>query len=907
MSTRYLGFIYKDAIDKLEKHFVAPSNASRTAILESLTAFSYVPSVKYLVENLRSFETSAINLIHESSNATIGRAYSPVYKIEESEFFFVKDKIYKKENEGIEFATNEEISALPSSFLGLYSVMNADNVDVKAEKITVFSNRSKVEIFENEKGEVVGKINDKVLPAEGLASSLITSGLLKSDDTVSASQIHTICEAYKNVYELDFIKLLESTLHSDVYTAIFSTASGLSVFKSNPSMNTEELLSFSTVNEARAEILEFIGYDIKEAFSEFLSKEEAALNEMKVAQKEIFEKINHLETELAKINEAIKDEAIASNEEVIKIKALLESELSTLKANYSEINEALTNGKIISVNEGKKKEEAAKVEDSNDDEDEEEGKGSTEDDDDVNEGKKKEDPKAVENAPAKMEDEDTDEDEDCDYSIDESSDALLADLLKNHSKVSNKEEFDSFIDEITSLDVDTITAAQLYKKFISKNKSAKDFVTNFENLKEVNPGLTKFTKHFGLDKEANQKKVKAAIKVNETFKENVYGLIKLNESETKVSGEEIVAEYSELDKAAQFRDCCITIINNIHDAEEATEVLTKVIESDHNRDFIKGSKDCKAILQLFMAHYELDPSKANVKVINSLTLNESNINEGYKIGEDVKIISSDTAGKIEAVPAKGLYMVLTDDGKSIEVIEDDLTSLDSEIKKAVKKNEEDGKKEEDKQEKEQSLDESLKPIFESLSNRMEDVLDFEHFVYEISKKYKLEESASMLNALFNEKPELRNLVLENEEYTEVMNTWTSRYGVENLEEFFSKKKLNEAEEVNGKATISEDSPNFSGVVVLFVPLDYTSSGDDDLIQVYTEDGENRFEIEKRYLEIDDTTVIANPQSPETTAVPNDTEAIKNAINDLEVLINSKYLDDAQKEKILVTINSLKEL
>ena len=113
------------------------------------------------------------------------------------------------------------------------------------------------------------------------------------------------------------------------------------VNKVNESSKSNEFFSDLNATQARNLILEFIGFDIKEAFSDYLDKDEIALREMKNTQIEIVKNISILEANLNKIATALQDNFLASNPELLSVKELIENELFTLKNSHREVSQKI--------------------------------------------------------------------------------------------------------------------------------------------------------------------------------------------------------------------------------------------------------------------------------------------------------------------------------------------------------------------------------------------------------------------------------------------------------------------------------------------------------------------------------------------------------------------------------------
>lgn len=842
-------FLFNDAIAKLESHFYTPTNVSRSSILESLGKFSYNPGVKELLEGLRKFssDNGKTELIVENSNVNIVPAYSYVYKLDEStEFFFVKDKVYKKLNEGISLASEEEIKSLPEAFKSVYTILNSPAVSITEGKITVFAKRSKVELFENESG-VIAKVNGNEIASKDIARTLMSTGILRMDESVYANAIQTLADNFDKIYDMDFVKVLESKLYSGVYSVLMNVNNSLSIAKVNPAMKLDEFATYSTVNEARSEVLNFLGYDIKESFSEFLDEEEKTLNALKESQKGLVSRIESLEREIQKINESLKDSYIAGNAKVSELKAVLESELETVKSEYSIL--------VESIKRGGKKQKDSDLSAYRDAKDSKSKKDEETEDEEVNEGqifsadvytqqldgykfpnetafkhyvsgkpfvlynKKGKGVLQLEvegNKPNQTINLCELDGKNClktwnvseieakskttkpSETLTKEVEAAIATYFKSgkvnesaedessledkFKEVTTPAKYAELVDEIIATEKDAVKAAELLQDTIYANKASRSFVENRDNIEKNKAAFNKFTDHYKLLDEKVAKKVRTALGINEAFGIRYSKIFTLNENAGGAKlAETILDEHKSLTKVSEVRDFLLAVLSDVHDAEEAVKIVEKALADEEVYNFVKGNKQCKQLLDLFSQHYELDDKSWSAEVMELFNIKESV--EGFKIGDTVKIISSDVVATINSI-TENTVVLITDEGDTVEATVEDITNLDAELANAIDKN---NNAAADVTNDLETLSESLVELFES-NKTIESALDLEHFVIHMNRTCTLHESVQMLKKLGDENPGLGQLIKENEEYSEIMNMWADRYGVDEIKKYNEQKK-----------------------------------------------------------------------------------------------------------------------
>ena len=275
-------------------------------------------------------------MISENSNCEISSIYSPVLLENASEYFFAKGNFFSKSDGTIYKMTQENASVLPEKFREVCRIISAPHVFVKEGKVSFYLKRNKVEILENNSKVEVLFNGNKVSSSE-LAKNMVSAGLFRLEESQIAYDVQSIAESFENIFDLDFGKVISSKVHEGSYVILMKEGDNIYLNKVNESSNSNEFFSKINTTQARNIILEFLGFDIKESFSEYLAQDEILLKELRESQLEIMKNISILEANIVKVNNTLEDSFLSNTPELISIKELLENEIDELKKQHKDL------------------------------------------------------------------------------------------------------------------------------------------------------------------------------------------------------------------------------------------------------------------------------------------------------------------------------------------------------------------------------------------------------------------------------------------------------------------------------------------------------------------------------------------------------------------------------------------
>jgi hypothetical protein len=335
-------FMFEKIVEKLENHFENPTEASRAFLVEELSKFTFNPTAKRLLEQLRKIqvESGKVQMVAENANCEIHSIYSPIINESGNEHFYVKGTFFKKKGDFIERVAKENASQLSESFRNLCSIFDQNYFSIKENKAIFYVGRNKVEILESDKEGVPAQVffNSKPIAVNELAKNLVSTGMLRLEEANTANQIQKFAENIGNVYNLDFAKVIVSRVNENCYATLMKSGDNICVQKVNPLMGVDDFYTGLNATQARNIILEYLGYDIKESMEEYLEKEEREINALKEALRQTVEKMVIVEGEISKVDSVLaKDPYLASNSDLKNLRTMLDGENAILRKEHSSI------------------------------------------------------------------------------------------------------------------------------------------------------------------------------------------------------------------------------------------------------------------------------------------------------------------------------------------------------------------------------------------------------------------------------------------------------------------------------------------------------------------------------------------------------------------------------------------
>jgi hypothetical protein len=335
-------FMFDNIVERLENHFDNPTQSSRSGLIDELGRFSFNGTVKKLIESLKKIQSlnGSLQIIAENSSCDVSQVFSPLILENGREYFTIKKEVYRKTGELIEKVASEEFNNLSESIKRSYQVINSPYFFVKGGKASFYIGRNKVEILENENKKQV-LFNGKEVPASDIARNLMSTGMLRLEEAKVASDIQFVSDIFENFFELDFAKVISSKRFPGSYVNLMKVNEKIYLNKVNESMKSNEFFTDLNSTQARNLILEFLGFDIAETFSEYIEKEQAQILEIKSKQSEILKSMSIVESEISKIEGAKKDPYLANNPQVKSLEEMLKTEITNLRNSYQQLSSKL--------------------------------------------------------------------------------------------------------------------------------------------------------------------------------------------------------------------------------------------------------------------------------------------------------------------------------------------------------------------------------------------------------------------------------------------------------------------------------------------------------------------------------------------------------------------------------------
>lgn len=336
-------FFFDSIIPRLEEHFLNPTVSSRSSIIEDLRKLNFYPVARNLSESLARIQNTAnsgVQIVSDNTKCEVSSIYSPVLLENDGEYFYVRGNYFCKKAGNISKVTEGEVSSLPEKFRELCRIISSPHVFIKEGKISFYLKKDKVEILENEK-KVEVRFNGKKVSGNDLAKNMVSAGLFRLEESRIAYDVQSLAESFENIYDIDFGKVIESKLYKGSFVILMKNEDSIYINKVNESNRSNEFFSKLNSTQARNQILEFVGFDIKESMLEYLEKDESHLKELREHQLEVVKSISIVESNLNRLISAMGKELVAKAPEIVELKSALEYEMLSLKATHRSISEKI--------------------------------------------------------------------------------------------------------------------------------------------------------------------------------------------------------------------------------------------------------------------------------------------------------------------------------------------------------------------------------------------------------------------------------------------------------------------------------------------------------------------------------------------------------------------------------------
>jgi len=334
--------------EALQEYLENRSTENRIQLISRLTTYSFdggVREFKSYIEGQNKTDALKFRAMNENTFEVKG-IYSFILPTENQMVFKAGPVFLKKIEDKIVEAESVDV---PPNFLELCNIISQSNYRVSESGVEIWIDKSKISMSVNETGKTLS-VNEQVVDTNQfrVMMNLHTRNRHQTLEILKAEKVFENLELLMNV---DFGKEIYSKVHGDKKrTFVFKvneTFHGVCVDTVN---RTIFVSNDNKVVPLRENILEFIQFDIYEAFADYVDGEQKVLLETKERKAELLKELLDAEgvlEKLQRVNQQVKDDSVYS--EVI---AELQEKISLKKKEYQDINLRLVDLTTTAVLEG---------------------------------------------------------------------------------------------------------------------------------------------------------------------------------------------------------------------------------------------------------------------------------------------------------------------------------------------------------------------------------------------------------------------------------------------------------------------------------------------------------------------------------------------------------------------------
>jgi len=329
-------YLYTGIADSVEKYLQTRSTADRISLMEKAGKFLFDPHMKNLYNFLGEAERN-FHIAANDNSCSINRVYSPISMNESSEYFMISGKLYKKSEDKIEVANEQEIAALPLSFTSVVEALTLPNVAIEDNRIKIYTGDKKVEIVEENANPAI-YINGNVVSIDNVHRAFLNSGIFRVNEGNVINTIKAIAENWGSIFEIDFAKTITSKADPSRLATVFFVGESIYVNKENRLLGESVFYSDCNAIQTKNLVMEHMKFDISSAFTQLLNEEEKQLAELKAVKADYQNAIATLAEKKAVLENA--SEEISQHPEVVSLIEAIEEEINFLKEEYSKLSTA---------------------------------------------------------------------------------------------------------------------------------------------------------------------------------------------------------------------------------------------------------------------------------------------------------------------------------------------------------------------------------------------------------------------------------------------------------------------------------------------------------------------------------------------------------------------------------------
>jgi hypothetical protein len=343
-------YLKKMFAEEFDTYFINRDAISKKILLEKISPLKSDAMVQklanYLIETDSNFNAISNNV------AIVKNIHSPVIVNEREKFqiFYSSGNFMLKNTDGISILPVDAVAQLPKDFISLAQFIDSPSVKVMNEKILVYTTNKKVEIVK-ENADVVIYLNNKKTSKNVFARFFMNEGIFNQGENEILNKILLLVENFDKIYEIDYGRKIQSKLFEGRFVDIFKCNETIYINKIDLYNNKQDFYSSLNATQSSNLILEYIGYDIKESFRDYLPKEIETINTYKSNIKVLRESIDDLTAKRNDVEKTINESVLYRNDiRLNDLHKLLSNEIQILKEKELITKNALDQFQSVGLN-----------------------------------------------------------------------------------------------------------------------------------------------------------------------------------------------------------------------------------------------------------------------------------------------------------------------------------------------------------------------------------------------------------------------------------------------------------------------------------------------------------------------------------------------------------------------------
>jgi hypothetical protein len=316
---------FSQAFPVLEDLMCLTESEIREKAKYSLTAHSWIPEIKAIIENINSFQ----NDINETHDHVVVKKYSPVIENNGSHIFSVSGSIFKMHDGQIARISPQEVGA---AYLTLVAVQ--ENAKFSDNKMTFYRGSHVYEIQLNESGRDFFVDGRQLAFTEKsqLKNLLVSTCHFDLNEMNKTDMLVAAYEHADKFVELDFVYSINHRHKHSLTANIMRLGENIYINKINKAMAINEFFKAENATKAVQIVKEFINFDISSVVEDLLSEDVKSAKILESKKNELFDKINFLKEQKSELSkEDMKNQYISeANKLITEEIEKFEKELNTL-------------------------------------------------------------------------------------------------------------------------------------------------------------------------------------------------------------------------------------------------------------------------------------------------------------------------------------------------------------------------------------------------------------------------------------------------------------------------------------------------------------------------------------------------------------------------------------------------